>query len=173
MDGASLPYEIGHYALFRCRPLLTAICDAFYHPGHVPSYGPHGLHALPVKSGFPGKASVHIVPIECRDYRHVVDGEIFVEPVECGGSPASAADCHRGGRLVLEISPERIEHPVQKGAYGAVRTGVIYRGAYDKPVNPFFKAGPDSVIYIVLEYAVSEFCAFPAGDAAPYGMGAD
>ena len=63
-----------------------------------------------------------------------------------------------------------IEQPIQKGDQIAVGGGVVYRTCHDNAVS--FGKQRCRFIYGIIENAFAKCSAFPAGDAAPDGLGA-
>lgn len=164
-----LSYKIGPYRLFLFRFRDISRSPVFQHPGHVPAESPHGLQAFGVLRGLPGKPSVHTVPVLGRDYRHIRYGKILVQPVKGRARPSPAAYGDSGRRLVSQVRRRRIEKPVEKGAQGSVRSGIVHRGPDHEPVSRLYLL-PDFIIEAVVEDTPSRAAAFPAGDAALYGL---
>ena len=141
--------------------------------GHVVAEGAHDLKAFEVLPDFFGLEAVGRVPVLRGNHRHLIDGEIFVEPVEGRAGAAAPAVDHACRGFVFDIFPGREEEPVEDGAERSRRAGIIDRSPDDDAVA---RLDPFDEVHIerVLEYAeVLMVDAVPASGTALNRLAAD
>ena len=78
---------------------------------------------------------MNLVPVLGAYHRHVIDGEVLVQLVECCGSTAPAAAYNAGSRLERHTLSAGIERPVHEGAHRAADSRIVHRGAEHESVG--------------------------------------
>lgn len=78
--------------------------QGFEHPCHIFSECTHGLETLLVLADILGSESVNGVPVLRRHYRHIADGEVLVELLECRRGTATAAGYNGGSEFSRHLS---------------------------------------------------------------------
>lgn len=115
---------------------------------------------------------MHAVPVLRRDYRHVVDGKIFVQSVEGGAGSSAAAHGNRGSRFIGQQRSGGVEQAVEQCAQRTVGPGIIDRRPYHDAVGTL-QLFSHPVVQFVIEYAPAQLSTASAGDAPLNRLGAD
>ncbi len=151
------------------RGVSRAAGNTLHEPCEVSTKIAHGLAPLGIHLHFAGAHAIYHIPVERADERLVIVGDVFVEPVQRGGSAAAARYSDGGAGLVGQFAAGGVVQAVQQGTERAVRPGKVGGAAEDDGAG-FVQLVVNGVVQLISYAAAASFEAAAPADAALYGF---
>ena len=113
---------------------LSADFDAAQKPYQIGSQITDSLQPLQILCNIFGAAAVYHIPVSGRCYRHLVDGEVFIQCIQRSRGAGAACRNNGGGRLMTQMLAAGIKQPIHEAKHCTVGRSIVNRTAEHKTV---------------------------------------